>query len=205
MISANEYLTSVTPPAEGVTLNVSATITDQAGNISASASDSTTRDYPTVTNSDTNTVDEDTDAIGNVLSNDSDQDDTLTVVSFKISGDTIVYSAGSTATIVNVGTLIINTDGSYTFSPLANYNGSVPTVTYTTNTGASDTLDITISPINDAPTVVADSYSITEGSTYNGTSVLANDSDVENDSLTVAQIASMPMVLMRQMQMVQLH
>ena len=190
MISVGEYLTSVTPPAEGVSLNVSATITDQAGNISGTASDSVIRDYATVTHSDTNTVAEDTNASGNVLTNDSDMDNKLTISTFKVAGDTTSYTAGSTATIIGVGSLVINADGSYTFAPNANYNGTVPTITYTTNTGASDTLNITIIPVNDAPTVVLDSYSVTEGTVLNATSVLSNDSDVEGDTISVLSIAS---------------
>ena len=37
------------------------------------------------------------------------------------------YAAGSTATIANVGTLVIAANGAYTFTPAANYNGTVPT------------------------------------------------------------------------------
>ena len=54
------------------------------------------------------------------------------------------YTAGQTATILNVGTVVLNSDGSYTFTPDANYNGTAPTVTYETNTGATDTLDVTV-------------------------------------------------------------
>ncbi|MEN4054163.1 Ig-like domain-containing protein, partial [Sulfurimonas sp. NWX79] len=80
--------------------------------------------------------------------------------------------------------------GSYTFTPDANWNGAVPTATYTTNTGASDTLDITVTPVDDAPTIVLDTYSVIEGSTLNATSVLANDSDAEGDAISVVSVAS---------------
>jgi hypothetical protein len=43
MITAGEYATAVTPTVEGVTLTVSATLTDQSNNTSPSASDSVTR------------------------------------------------------------------------------------------------------------------------------------------------------------------
>jgi len=51
------------------------------------------------------------------------------VTQFAVNGST--YAAGATATIANVGSLVINADGSFIFTPVANYNGAVPTVTYT--------------------------------------------------------------------------
>jgi hypothetical protein len=42
-----------------------------------------------------------------------------------------VFNAGETATIPGVGTLVINTDGSFTFTPAENYNGAVPLISYT--------------------------------------------------------------------------
>ena len=40
-------------------------------------------------------------------------------------------------------------DGGFTFTPAADWNGSVPTVTYTTDTGATGSLDITVTPVDD--------------------------------------------------------
>ncbi|MDQ7073556.1 MAG: Ig-like domain-containing protein [Gammaproteobacteria bacterium] len=128
-----------------------------------------------------------------VLSNDSDIDNVLTVDSFTVAGDATTYSAGSTATIAGVGALTLNSDGSYTFTPVANYNGPVPVATYTTNTGATDTLTLTVNPIDDPTNTVADLGSTDEDTTLtvnalNG--VLSNDSDIDNvltvDSFTVA-------------------
>ena len=63
-------------------------------------------------------VTEDTPATGSVLPNDSDVDgDLLTVTQFTVAGDPTVYTAGQTATIAGVGTLVINANGSYTFTP----------------------------------------------------------------------------------------
>jgi hypothetical protein len=102
---------------------------------------------------DTMTIAEDSGpATGNVLANDSDVDrDTLTVTQFVIGGTT--YLAGSTATIANVGSLVIAGDGSYTFTPVADYNGTVPTATYTVSDGSitrTSTLVITVDPRPDA-------------------------------------------------------
>ena len=109
---------------------------------------------------DTKAGTEDTAATGNVLTNDSDVDNTLTVASFTISGDSTVYTAGSTATISGKGTIVINADGTYTFTPTADWNGTVPQVTYTTNTGSTSTLDITIAAVNDASVLAADTKEI---------------------------------------------
>ncbi len=102
---------------------------------------------------DTLTIAEDSGpATGNVLDNDTDVDrNTLTVTQFVIGSTT--YLAGSTATIANVGTLVIAGDGSYTFTPVANYNGTVPTATYTVSDGSitrTSTLVITVDPRPDA-------------------------------------------------------
>lgn len=64
-----------------------------------------------------------------VLNNDTDVDgDTLTITSFRVNG--IDFAAGETATF-GEGSVIINSDGSYVFSPLNNYTGNVSAITYT--------------------------------------------------------------------------
>ena len=102
---------------------------------------------------------------GNVLSNDSDgapDSDTLTVSQFTVNGST--YSASSTSrTIAGVGAIVINTNGSYTFTPLSSYQGgSVPSITYTITDGNSGTdtatLDLRVIGINDV--------AVNEGSPY---------------------------------------
>ena len=140
---------------------------------------------PSVLLPDTKTSPEDTIATGNVLSNDSDPDDVLQVASFTIDGNS--YSAGDTAVIAGVGSFELLASGAYTFNPALDYNGAVPQVTYTTNTGFSSTLDITITPVNDAP-VANDDYLTTTQNTpleINLATLLANDTDVDGDTLTV--------------------
>ena len=145
-------------------------------------------DAPTAVN-DTVTTLEDTTAIGNVLTNDRDVDgNSLTVTQFVVGSTT--YAAGQTATLSGVGTLRINTDGSYTFTPAANYNGAVPAATYTVSDGAltsTATLSVTLAPVNDAPTAVNDAVTTPEDTAATG-NVLTNDSDVDgNSTLTVTQ------------------
>lgn len=124
---------------------------------------------PTLVTPDVNTVSEDNPATGNVLANDSDADDVLTVGSFVVGGT--AYAAGDTATLNGIGTVVINPDGSYVFTPVANWNGVVPEVTYTTNTGASSTLNIEVTAINDNAQIIGTSSGTTveAGGVNNGT------------------------------------
>lgn len=90
------------------------------------------------------------------------------------------------------GTLDFNPDGTFTYTPEANFNGEI-TFTYKVTdpleSTASDVTPyvITIDPVNDAPVAVDDHYSTNEDQplTINlpGLGVLANDSDVEGDTL----------------------
>ena len=113
------------------------TYTTNTGSTSTLTINVTAVNDPSVLVADTKTIDEDTVATGNVLDNDSDVDNTLTVASFTIAGVTGTFNAGQTATIAGVGTLVINANGSYTFTPSAIYNGTVPVVTYTPNPGSN--------------------------------------------------------------------
>ncbi|MFJ6827795.1 retention module-containing protein, partial [Pseudomonas sp. NPDC090964] len=139
-------------------------------------------DDASVLQADTGSATEDTVAAGNVLTNDSDVDNVLTVASFNVGGTT--YSAGQTAIIAGVGSITIGTDGAYAFTPVKDFNGDVPQIGYTTNTGSSSTLDVKIDPVDDASVLQADTGSAKEDTVATG-NVLTNDSDVDN-VLTVA-------------------
>jgi VCBS repeat-containing protein len=136
---------------------------------------------------------EDTPVTGNVLGNDTDVDgDTLSVTQFTIAGDPTIHTAGDTATIAGIGTIIIAGDGSYTFTPAANYNGPVPAITYTVDDGqgGSDQAVLTIgpvAPINDAPVASDDTITLAEDGTAT-IDVLANDNDFDGDTLTITEI-----------------
>ena len=101
-------------------------------------------DDASVLTADANTVAEDTVATGNVLDNDSDVESTLSVASFTVAGVTGSFTAGQVATIAGVGTVTIASNGDYSFTPAANWNGTAPQISYTTNTGSTSTLDITV-------------------------------------------------------------
>ena len=88
------------------------------------------------------------------------------------------------------GTLTLNSNGTFTYTPAANYNGS-DSFTYHANDGTGNsniaTVTITISPANDAPVAVNDAYTTTEDTPLNVTlpgTVLANDTDTDANPLT---------------------
>ncbi|MYM61736.1 type I secretion C-terminal target domain-containing protein, partial [Pseudomaricurvus sp. HS19] len=159
---------------------VDLTVTDDSGAANNSASDSddpqlTLVDDATVTVSDSATgVEDEVLTVGiaaGVLANDFDEDDTLSVTGFSVNVDGVAgdenYNAGQTAVIAGVGSLTLNADGSYEFVPEPDYSGDLPVVTYTTNTGATDTLAITIDP-------VADPIPGTDTSVYIGPEIESN-------------------------------
>ncbi|MBO2613769.1 retention module-containing protein [Shewanella algae] len=149
-------------------------------------------------------INEDQLATGNIFDNDtgefSDGQD-IELASFTVAGDSQVYSAGEDVAVEG-GTLVINLDGSYTFTPEANWNGTVPVITYVTNNGDTATLTIKVNSVNDAPTIVTTTNAVvseegltnglpdsngssdtTDSATANGTIQLQ---DVDGDALTVS-------------------
>ncbi|MBQ0133277.1 MAG: type I secretion C-terminal target domain-containing protein, partial [Comamonas sp.] len=105
---------------------------------------------------------------GNVLANDTDADtnQTLKVTTFAVNGN--VYTAGQSATLAS-GVLTVGANGDYSFVPKLNWNGAVPTVTYTATDGVgsvSSTLAINVLPVNDAPTSADASKNVTTGTVY---------------------------------------
>ncbi|MCJ1885494.1 retention module-containing protein, partial [Pseudomonas sp. LA21] len=143
-------------------------------------------DAPVAANDGPVAVTEDTPATGNVLTNDRDADgDALTVTGFTFDGKS--YAAGQTATLSGVGSLVINADGSFTFTPAPNYNGPVPGATYTVSDGRlSDTAQLNfgnVSPANDAPVSANQSQTTAEDTPVSGKIV---GTDVDQDTLSYA-------------------
>ena len=108
-----------------------------------------------------------------VLSNDSDGDgDTITAVL-----DTDVTS----------GTLTLNSDGSFTYTPTAGFDG-IDTFTYYATDGMdnSNVVMATIIVENTAPVAMSDNYTTVQDTTLTiaAPGVLTNDSDDDGDGLT---------------------
>jgi RHS repeat-associated protein len=140
-------------------------------------------DAPTAAG-DSYTTDEDTDLIvaaPGILDNDLDLD-----------GDALSASLLSGPTN---GTLSLNADGSFTYTPAANFNGA-DSFTYKANDGLADSnvamVTISVTSVNDAAVADVDSYSTAEDTTLtvlSATGVLANDSDVDSDPLSALLVS----------------
>ena len=137
-----------------------------------------------VAGDDSYSVDEDAvltaNAAEGLLANDQDGD-----------GDSLT---ASTLTSPANGTVTIEADGSFTYIPNADFNGT-DTFTYNLSDGdnqAEGSVTITVNAVNDAPVGVDDTYSAATGTVISAdaaSGVLANDSDVDGDALTVDLVA----------------
>ncbi|KPZ52489.1 Ig-like domain-containing protein [Pseudoalteromonas sp. P1-25] len=130
-----------------------------------------------VANPDTATILEDAAATSiNVLSNDTD-----------IENDTLSISAVTTTsgTVTSAGSDVI-------YTPEANFNGQA-TVNYTLSDGtdtANGVLTITVTPINDTPVANPDTATILEDAAATSINVLSNDTDAENDTLSISAVTA---------------
>ncbi|AGH80833.1 hemagglutinin/hemolysin-like protein [Psychromonas sp. CNPT3] len=85
------------------------------------------------------------------------------------------------------GTVVVNTDGTYTFTPSKDFNGdAIITITTTDNDGATATTTstVTVNPVNDDSVVVNDIASVDEDGSV-AIDVLANDTDIDGNDATV--------------------
>ena len=154
---------------------------------------------PPVAQDDAIAANEDTGATGNVLADngngiDDDPDgDPLTVT--QVDGQ--AANVGSAVTLAGGGQVTVNGDGTFSFASNAAYENlgvgqtATESFTYTIQdgNGGSDqaTVTITVDGVNDAPVVVADTGMTDEEASTAG-DVLANDSDVDGDTLSVTEV-----------------
>ena len=116
-----------------------------------------------------------------VLSNDTDLD-----------GDALTAAV---VTTVAHGSLTLNANGSFTYTPASNYFGA-DTFTYRANDGLVNsglaTVSLTITELNRAPVAADDSYTLGKNSTLTVTTpgVLANDTDLDGNTLSAAVVAT---------------
>jgi VCBS repeat-containing protein len=114
--------------------------------------------------------------VSDLLLNDSDSD-----------GD--VLSVNATAVVgPSNGTLVLNSDGTFTYNPDADFNGT-DAFTYEISDGngavSQAIVSIAVNPVNDAPVAVGDSMAVNQGGSMAMTEagLLANDTDVDGDAL----------------------
>ncbi|HEY6172912.1 MAG TPA: Ig-like domain-containing protein, partial [Kofleriaceae bacterium] len=130
---------------------------------------------PPVAVDDQLTTPEDTEGGANLLANDSDPDgDSLIVASFTQAAH------GTVAVVAGIASYI----------PAANYNGPDAfsyTIADPSGAMSSATVHITVLPVNDPPVAVDDSATLDEDTSAT-IDVVANDSDVDGDALTVTSV-----------------
>ena len=191
----------VTGPTQGtLTLNANGTFTYTPGaNYNGSdsftyrANDGTVNSNIATVTITINPVNDAPVAVNNAYTTNEDTPLTVVLANSVLVNDTDTEGNALTA-ILNVGpangTLTLNTNGTFTYTPAANYNGS-DTFTYHANDGTGNsniaTVTITVSPVNDAPVAVNDAYTTNEDTPLTvvlANRILLNDTDTEGSALT---------------------
>ncbi|WP_143751911.1 Ig-like domain-containing protein, partial [Maribacter sp. 4U21] len=132
-------------------------------------------DAPVVTD-DTATVDEDNPVTVDILANDNDNAD---------GGSIDASSVSITGSPAN-GTVVINPDGTVTYTPNADFNGTDSFTYQVCDNGTPDvqceeaTVNVSVNSVNDSPVITDDTATLTED-TAGGVdiNVLGNDTDVD--------------------------
>ncbi len=138
-------------------------------------------DAPTATNG-TATTNEDNPFNGSVMTDVTEVD-----------GDVLIMNTTPISDVSN-GTLTLNSNGTYSYVPDANFSGT-DSFTYEICDNTSPALctqasvTITVNEVNDTPIAMIDFYNIQEDTPVFG-DVLANDSDVENQTLNVTTVSN---------------
>jgi VCBS repeat-containing protein len=124
---------------------------------------------------------------------DTPEDTALTIAAPGVLGnDSDPDSSTLTAAVVTGpghGTLTLNPNGAFAYTPAANFNGT-DTFTYRASDGTAQsnpaTVTITVNPVSDAPVATNDAYSTNEDTplTVPAPGVLGNDTDPDGNPLT---------------------
>ncbi|EMN7140633.1 tandem-95 repeat protein [Vibrio parahaemolyticus] len=172
-------IATITPTADwNGSETLTFTATDPSGESVSQTVDFTVAPVVDIKADSTNVV-EDTPTIINVLGNDT------------FEGADKVVSLDAENSPKN-GTVIVNSDGTVTYTPDDNYVGE-DTFTYIVTSGGvseSTTVEVNVTPVNDAP-VAKNDISTTQEDTAVTIDVLSNDTDVDGDKLSI-ESASVP-------------
>lgn len=128
-----------------------------------------------------------------VLSNDSDPDGNMLTLS--VASVTLGIATGVSGTdvngnaVANAGSITLNANGTYTFTPSAGFIGSINPISYTVSdgNGGSDSAVLSISVNRDLGNTVYpndDANVAPKGTTMSG-NILSNDTDPENNTLAI--------------------
>ncbi|HCE2452044.1 TPA: tandem-95 repeat protein [Vibrio parahaemolyticus] len=179
LVSIENGIATISPTADwNGSETLTFTATDPSGESVSQTVDFTVAPVVDIEADSTNVV-EDTPTIINVLGNDT------------FEGKDKVVSLDAENGPKN-GTVIVNNDGTVTYTPDDNYVGK-DTFTYVVTSGGvseSTTVEVNVTPVNDAP-VAKDDIATTQEDTVVTIDVLSNDTDVDGDKLSL-QSASVP-------------
>ncbi len=130
-------------------------------------------------------------AVGDIYNTDEDTALSVDAANGVLADDIGQGLAASLVTSSSGGTVSLNPDGSFDFSPANNFSGLfnfVYQITDASNQTDTASVTISVSGVNDAPNAIADSFNMSEDGVLDVTAsggLLLNDSDVDGDSLTV--------------------
>ncbi|WP_458794367.1 tandem-95 repeat protein, partial [Vibrio parahaemolyticus] len=179
LVSIENGIATITPTADwNGSETLTFTATDPSGESVSQTVDFTVAPVVDI-EADSADVVEDTPTIINVLGNDT----------FESTDKVVSLDADNGP---KNGTVIVNNDGTVTYTPDDNYVGK-DTFTYVVTSGGvseSTTVEVNVTPVNDAP-VAKDDIATTQEDTAVIIDVLPNDSDVDGDKLSI-QSASVP-------------
>ncbi|EJB8443347.1 tandem-95 repeat protein, partial [Vibrio parahaemolyticus] len=179
LVSIENGIATISPTADWNGSEIlTFTATDPSGESVSQTVDFTVAPVVDIKADSTNVV-EDTPTIINVLGNDT------------FEGADKVVSLDAENSPKN-GTVIVNSDGTVTYTPDDNYVGE-DTFTYIVTSGGvseSTTVEVNVTPVNDAP-VAKNDISTTQEDTAVTIDVLSNDTDVDGDKLSI-QSATVP-------------
>ena len=119
---------------------------------------------------------EDKVATGNVLSNAQTQAGSISISNFSFGGQTAL--AGANLSVNGIGSVQIRSNGDYTFTPVANYNGEVPQISYNVNNGTSQVKSTLGISLEDIPDNLSDGGEV---------AALPNGTNISGNVLTNAQ------------------
>ncbi|EHH1281086.1 tandem-95 repeat protein [Vibrio parahaemolyticus] len=179
LVSIENGIATISPTADwNGSETLTFTATDPSGESVSQTVDFTVAPVVDIKADSTNVV-EDTPTIINVLGNDT------------FEGDGKVVSLDTNNGPAN-GTVSVNPDGSVTYTPNDNYQGTDSFTYIVTSGGVSEstTVSVDVTPVNDAP-VAKDDTAITDEDTPVTIDVRPNDNDIDGDKLSI-QSASVP-------------
>jgi hypothetical protein len=149
------------------------TITDAAGTTSTASVTLTVTPIAPTAVADSASGDENATITGNLATNDT-----------PVAGESNTWTV---ATDPAHGSVVVNADGTYAYTPATGYVGTDSfTYTITDSNGQTSTATVTITVAAIAPVAAADAFSVDENGTLATSSVLTNDTQVAGDASSLA-------------------